>query len=371
MRQRRGTHATPLGFTPYNKLERQAMRRKFGAFTLVELLVVIAIIGILVALLLPAIQAAREAARRATCTSQLKQIALAWQLHHDTHKFFPSAGWGYNFMGDPDRGFGEKQPGSWAYSCLPFIEEQSVHQIGAGISGSTSPQKKTALADLSSRAIATFYCPSRRPAAATPRLYSGDQAFNASHSDLQARNDYAANLGPLFGDDGTSTQWFGGPSSFTRADQGIGFLKDSSFTDTTGATKNWLAKIHGMAFQAVEYNVKGVTDGTSKTYMVGEKYLMPDAYNLSPGSSLIKNFGDDQSCWSGDDLDTCRNADNTLPPLPDQPGLELWASFGSAHAGVFQMAMVDNSVHSISYGIDPVLHERLGNRRDGEAVGGF
>src|SRR5688572_17140910 len=103
------------------------MRPIRQAFTLVELLVVIAIIGILVALLLPAIQAAREAARRATCTNQVKQIALAWHLHHDVHKFFPSGGWGYNFMADPDRGTGEKQPGSWAYSCLPHLEEQDLH----------------------------------------------------------------------------------------------------------------------------------------------------------------------------------------------------------------------------------------------------
>src|SRR5688572_33416272 len=110
---------------------RSPMRAARGAFTLVELLVVIAIIGILVALLLPAIQAAREAARRAQCTNQVKQIALAWHLHHDVHKFLPSAGWGFNWMGDPDRGFGESQPGSWAYSCLPFMEEQQVHEIGA------------------------------------------------------------------------------------------------------------------------------------------------------------------------------------------------------------------------------------------------
>src|SRR4051794_13812139 len=262
------------------------MRPKRKAFTLVELLVVIAIIGILVALLLPAIQAAREAARRATCTNQLKQIALAWHLHHDVHKFFPCAGWGYNYMADPDRGTGEKQPGSWAYSCLPFMEEQAIHQIGAGIAGSTSVAKKTALADLAARPVATFYCPTRRPARATACIYTGDQAFNASHSDVQARTDYAANLGPYFAGDPRNTQWVGGPPSFARADQGIGFLKDTTYPDATGAQKSWMTKINGIVFQAFEYNLKNVTDGTGKTYMVGEKYLTPDAYDLAPGSSI-------------------------------------------------------------------------------------
>jgi hypothetical protein len=264
-------------------------------------------------------------------------------------------------MADPDRGVGEKQPGSWAYSCLPFIEEQALHQIGAGIAGSTSAAKKTALADLASRPVAAFYCPTRRPPRATASLYNGDQAFNASHSDVQARTDYAANLGPYIDHDPLKTQWLSGPSSFVRADQGIGFLKDNG---------NLMTKINGIVFQAFEYNLKSVTDGTGKTYMVGEKYLTPDAYDLAPGSS-ISNIGDDQSCWSGDDLDTVRSADNTAPPRQDQPGFANFNIFGSAHASVFQMAMCDTSVQSISYDIDLLVHERLGNRRDGEAVSGF
>src|SRR5262245_59620853 len=79
------------------------------AFTLVELLVVIAIIGILVAMLLPAIQAAREAARRSQCQNNLKQIGIGFLNHENSRKFFPSGGWGYKWSGDPDNGSGEKQ----------------------------------------------------------------------------------------------------------------------------------------------------------------------------------------------------------------------------------------------------------------------
>jgi prepilin-type N-terminal cleavage/methylation domain-containing protein len=348
------------------------MRSRWRAFTLVELLVVIAIIGILVALLLPAVQAAREAARRASCTNHLKQIALAWHLHSDAHGFLPSGGWGYKYMADPDRGAGQKQPGSWAYSCLPFLEEQALHDLGLGITDPT--QKKAALTTMSSTPVATFYCPSRRPAAATPTLYSDPQPYyNASHADSQARSDYAGNLGPCFNDDLTSTQWYDGPSSFVRADQGIGFYRDSTYVDPAdGQSKNWMTKIRGVVFQAYDYKLKQITDGTSKTYMVGEKFLNPEWYSLAPGAQPVpSDFGDDQSCWAGDDLDMNRNADNKVPPIPDQPGLQLWNNFGSAHPGVFQMAMCDASIQSISFNIDPVIHEQLGDRRDGAVVSNY
>src|SRR3954453_14927337 len=132
-------------------------------FTLVELLVVIAIIGILVALLLPAVQAAREAARRNQCVNNLKQLSLGAMNHESTMKELPSSGLGYGWVGDPNYGFGRRQPGGWIYNVLPFIEEQAIHDMGMGV-GTTwnDANRKKIFADLDTKVVKTLICPSGR-----------------------------------------------------------------------------------------------------------------------------------------------------------------------------------------------------------------
>ena len=100
---------------------------------------VITIIGILIALLLPAVQAAREAARQMQCKNNLKQLALGCLNHENATGRFPTDGWGFAWTGDADRGTDWRQPGGWIYNILPYIEQQTLHDMGAGHGAGRSP----------------------------------------------------------------------------------------------------------------------------------------------------------------------------------------------------------------------------------------
>jgi prepilin-type N-terminal cleavage/methylation domain-containing protein len=106
--------------------------RRPGGFTLIELLIVVGIIGLLLQMALPAVQSAREAARQTACRSNLKQLGLAVQLHENARRTLPSGGWHFTWIGEPERGSGDRQPGGWAFSVLDYIEEKNLRNSVLG-----------------------------------------------------------------------------------------------------------------------------------------------------------------------------------------------------------------------------------------------
>ena len=104
--------------------------KRSGGFTLVELLVVITIIGILVGMLLPAVNSARESGRNLQCKNNLTQLGKACLAHEEAQGIFPTGGWGWFWVGDPDCGYGDQQPGGWIYNILPHTEMNNLHDLG-------------------------------------------------------------------------------------------------------------------------------------------------------------------------------------------------------------------------------------------------
>ena len=345
-------------------------RRRTQGFTLVELLVVIAIIGILVALLLPAVQAAREAARRTQCINHLRQLSLAFANHESTHRFLPTGGWGHNYVGDPDRGAGENQTGGWVFNVLPFIEEQAVHELGRGADPAT---KADAALRVITTPLTTFNCPTRR----SSRLYTTDTTppprniLPNSRPPEQAKTDYAANFGSAIdcanpaGNPAAHSNpclvFSNAPLSTIQVDMGL--YPDHLWPDTT--------EVNGVSFYRSQVSVAKVKDGMSKTYALGEKFVNPQNY------TECCDAGDDWSMYTGQQDDNYRittfDLDRNISATPVQDRIGLGTSggvpaiwlFGSAHPGGCNMAFCDGSVQVISYNVDPPVHHAAGGRNDG------
>ncbi len=317
-----------------------------NAFTLVELLVVIAIIGMLVGLLLPAVQQAREAARIMQCSNNLKQIGLACLNHEATIQYYPNSGWNYQWAGDCDLGMGWKQPGGWVYQILPFMEQQALYSIMGD--GNISTMNKAAGKTLIQTPLAFLNCPSRR----TPKLYpssTADQGGNYASVDQRAKSDYASCMG----------------------DYGYGQLEDirtapgyANVAKNGYQPKDFSSVMTGIIYSLSETGIGEIRDGTTNTYLVGEKYCQPENYEKSGN-------GDDMGAYVGTDDDNSRTCDQSRFYLSqDRAGYGTPAAlaFGSVHAGAFGMVMGDGSVQRISYSIDKETHAHLGNRKDGEVA---
>lgn len=291
----------------------------------------IGIIGILVALVLPAVQAAREAARKTQCKNRLKQIGTAFALHHDAHRHFPTDGWGWQWVGDAGRGFAWKQPGGWCFNVLPFLEQETARELAIG--GAST-------AELLRTPIPVFYCPSRRRAAVYPFTITGSPLHNSDPVTEAAKTDYAVCAG-----DSTIDTPAGPPSADPRD------LRSYRWPPFRRAT--------GVSYVLSRIRTADILDGTSQTAMVGEKYLA--RANYDDGQSL----GDDQTAYLGDDADIRRWTDE--PPQLDGPNDDI-QHFGAAHTAGCHFVLCDGSVRLIAYDVDATVFQHFGNRRDGEVI---
>jgi len=324
------------------------MRR--AAFTLVELLIVIAIIGILVALLLPAIQAAREAGRIATCRNNLRQIGLSILNHEQQLNHFPFGGWGHEWIGVPGRGSAANQPGGWVYNILPYLEQRALHNLGGASEGEGNA---TRLAT----PIAVFVCPTRRSCNTWPvsPLFSYMRHPKpAGEVELVARGDYAINSG------GNRNLNFAGPANIAEGDSA-----QFVWPDIAGFGNPNL-KATGVSHVRFGVRLTAIEDGTSFSYLAGEKYLDPMHYDNG------ESPGDNESLYSGYCSDNHRftNNDGDPPLTPALDGSLRYVPrvnfcFGSAHQVGLLMAFCDGSVRTISYDIEPNVHWRAGQIADG------
>jgi len=312
------------------------LKRKNWAFTLVELLVVIAIIGILVALLLPAIQAAREAARRTECNNNLKQLGLGLQNYHDTYKRFPIGSNNENINGTTRYIWqsGRHRKGSVLVKLLPFIEEKGLYDpllqdgdVNAQIYAVTPrPQ------------IDAYRCPS-------------DPYENTSAPPAN----YATSMGAQRMGGRQCTQYNGhlvGPTSH-------GSTNDGNNVSGIFSRYIWSAKL------------AEVTDGTSTTIIMGE--ILPYCGDHHQGGWFNPN-----ALW------TATTAPINFPTCPDVPpgfsgangcnahgNWQTSQGFKSKHPGGAQFVFCDGSVHFLNESIDYTTYQRLGCRRDGQTVGQF
>jgi prepilin-type N-terminal cleavage/methylation domain-containing protein len=227
------------------------MKSKLRGFTLVELLVVIAIIGVLVALLLPAVQFAREAARRMTCQNNLKQIGVAFHTYHDTHRVLP-----FGYFVDS-----RLNAQAWGVAILPYLEQTPLYAQydtrvppfnEAGALGYNVAVAKKNI-EIISTPIPGFGCPSS-PGTIVERIYDGILPANAGGPGLPPLN----------------LTWRAAPCDYTISTGVRGTFANIAYLNNAGGSREG-AILPGGLFGEGSGNMGGMTDGTSNTFLMGER----------------------------------------------------------------------------------------------------
>jgi prepilin-type N-terminal cleavage/methylation domain-containing protein len=340
------------------RLRGQGARRPIG-FTLVELLVVIAIIGILVALLLPAVQAAREAARRTECQNHLKQIGVAILNCHDTKKAYPTAGTNSDdyYYTDPTvaakAGF---ERFGWGFQILPYLEESNIYGPAKSHRGMEEVPEFNNRA-LGEMVVPTYSCPSRgqrfgaTPDGWVPTLGDYAGVIFGYFTDPEDKNNFESSVSPTLLSLAKNFQW-----------RGI-ITKGGHFTGTS--YDQWR-----------KVSAKDVTDGTSKTVAIMEKAVWVGRYRPNgwdegwsdmPGwahnagrVNMRSLSGDGGLAFAGTGTYGTLGRGNGPPVLPDNADVSGRSDsplgndqgFGSAHPAGFFGVFGDGSVRLISYDVD-------------------
>ncbi len=329
----------------------QSPKRRL-AFTLVELLVVIAIIGVLIALLLPAVQAARESARRTQCVNQLKQMGIALLNHENALGEFPTGGsepW--HDQGDETVSFGKGY--GWMVQILPFVENAQLQNISKGYGEGDRELDQI----VRGTPVSLYFCPSRRGIVVRSTAASAEDCSQGC-----ALNDYAAATpaNVLSINNQTHEPWFwqgvahGDPLRIRSELRFEGVIYPSGYEGVVTRT--------GVGEPSKS---KDITDGLSNTMVIGEKRVYIDRYELG-------DWHDDIGWTDGWDPDIMRytgyepGPDIVQPPRAAPPGYGF--RFGASHAAGFNATFADGHVTLIQYDIDLVVFNALGNRKDGRVV---
>lgn len=400
------------------RMTRCSNRRRNSAFTLVELLVVIAIIGILVALLLPAVQAAREAARRTQCNNNLKNMSLALQNYHDTYKMFPMGARGQRPLGNNTALPGGDLGSSWYFATAPFIEQRNIYdKIMAtqrpGVTGTSAgapefrygsfrnadpPQReiRTAL-----RGLVPGYM--RCPSSPFPVMdMDTGNICNATYTGITGGTNIQPNNATLY----PNILW-GRPTS-TRIYNNNGSPSRQMQVSCGNDAGRWACS--GMLPPCEHVNIAQCTDGTSNTMIIGEQsdYLQDvnsqnsSKYRGDPGwtgdpASTHRGWlsGTDgwrsiiaANAWTAAtfNINTVRYSPNVKRVIDGTAGINGGGASApgcsqnrrggrgsnnpiqSAHPGGVLVGMVDGSVQFVSGTTDLGVFLRLAIREDGQVV---